>query len=956
MSAGAQSAWKPPDADRQPSAWSPPESDRTPTPTFGQQLLNEAVINPLKQVGAGALGASATANKITANIADAAEWLVRNTAGIEAGAPLRNLSQWARQNQEAQQKQAAELSGGRNDLASQLYRGGTQGLLEIPQYVAAGTVAGPVAGMAIVGAVTEADKGWWPAVQAAAEGALTGGALHVMGPASRAVRLTGAAAMAYAQARLNGADNTTALAHATTMGVMAGATPGGVTAREFVPGLDTALTTAERAGTAAKAGAKAAAPDVAMGTAKAGGGYLAGEIAGMVPGGGFVRHVLDLPTALVGGRQIGRGLKKGVAAARASYAETAPTVAPPAEPAARPTAGPAGAPTDDALLQLYSVETNPAKRSALQAQLIDRGLMNPPGAAPTTPPEANPYRGYSQDALRKVYAIEPDPAKLALIEQAARNRGLSLLSREGRRATAAVPETGAAEARGPSLTQDEALMLRFMGTEDPLSASTADIATARKLAIDNPELLRRLRAGEPEPAVAQPTPAEKAVIAQPPTQAVQAPLPPALQSMLEKAQQTGEFTPEETARAAAILENVEPQATPTAQPPAAVETPLSWARAEIVDRGGQLPAVSEIQRRFKMGYGAATDVLREAQGLRPKGEPIVTPPPAAPPPAPAQPTPPPPAAVAPAAPQPQTVGSFMREAPPTPGRVFAESQGYDWAKLSADDRAALEHVAQAQANMAEQQLPVTPPAAQTQSAGEFMRGEPASELESQLADSLAAVKARKQPAPETPPAAPAAKPENIYAKNNRLAKAVRVTDAAQEAGLTSFDVYKMKPDDFAAKVGEKSISADTMAMVVDKLRKLEADAARGGAAPKAVASFKVVKDPAEPGLWNVDVKIGNQSIGTMELIDHAHELEIDLSHLTPKYRGQGYGKAMYQEAMKHAQQLGKRYLTSGSEFTEDAARVWRSLGGEQFTDAAGDTRWRLPVPKTRPPITDFNRP
>jgi hypothetical protein len=89
-----------------------------------------------------------------------------------------------------------------------------------------------------------------------------------------------------------------------------------------------------------------------------------------------------------------------------------------------------------------------------------------------------------------------------------------------------------------------------------------------------------------------------------------------------------------------------PQATP------AVEDPLQWTRAEIIDRGGQLPAVSEIQRRFKMGYGAASDVLRAAQREPP------TTPPATPPAAPAAPE-------APAAPQEPAAGPIAPAAPAT---------------------------------------------------------------------------------------------------------------------------------------------------------------------------------------------------------------------------------------------------------------------------------------------------
>jgi hypothetical protein len=93
---------------------------------------------------------------------------------------------------------------------------------------------GPVAGFAGLGAIQESDKGWLSALKAAAEGGLTGAALQVMGPASRPVRLTGASAMTYAQARLNGADNNTALANATTMGLVAGAAPGGKSVKQAV--------------------------------------------------------------------------------------------------------------------------------------------------------------------------------------------------------------------------------------------------------------------------------------------------------------------------------------------------------------------------------------------------------------------------------------------------------------------------------------------------------------------------------------------------------------------------------------------------------------------------------------------------------------------------------------------------------------------------------------------------
>lgn len=194
-----------------------------PAAPLGQQAV-QSFVNFGRDIGAAAYGASAAVNRQLANAAD----MVSRITGLPAGGLFRD---W----QQAQEKTAAQLAGGRTDLAGQITRGVTQGILQLPEYAVAATVAGPVAGMAAIGGITEADKGWLPALKAAAEGGLTGGALAVMGPASRMLRLTGAAAMAYAQARLNGADNTTALAHATTMGGMAAIPGGGVTLSELHP-------------------------------------------------------------------------------------------------------------------------------------------------------------------------------------------------------------------------------------------------------------------------------------------------------------------------------------------------------------------------------------------------------------------------------------------------------------------------------------------------------------------------------------------------------------------------------------------------------------------------------------------------------------------------------------------------------------------------------------------------
>jgi hypothetical protein len=374
-----------------------------------------------RDVGSAIYGASATANRMTANLAQGAENLLEKYAGLPQGTPLRDLGQWARNQQQAQQAEAQRLAGGRNDLASQINRGLTQGVLELPQYAVAAHVAGPVAGMAAIGAITEGDKGWQAALEAAASGAATGGALHVMGPASRAVRLTGAAAMTYAQARLQGASHTDALAHATTMGLLSAQNPGGVTAREFVPGLDTAIK-------AGSAGGRAAAPDVAKGTGNA---LLAYGLSYLpIPEG--MKAGLGFTTAAQGARQIGRGVRKGYQAARASMAETAPAEAAPVgeRPAAAPPEpqppGDSGITPDDVLLLRFIGAQDPLNADAEMIgmarqlgaenpELLNRlrsGAPEPPPEAPVTPEEAAAPPVTSLGTLEYTAPAAPIPNKL----------------------------------------------------------------------------------------------------------------------------------------------------------------------------------------------------------------------------------------------------------------------------------------------------------------------------------------------------------------------------------------------------------------------------------------------------------------------------------------------------------------------------------------------------------------
>lgn len=72
------------------------------------------------------------------------------------------------------------------------------------------------------------------------------------------------------------------------------------------------------------AGVRAAAPDVAAGAAKVGAGYAMEH---MLPGAGYLKYAVELPTAYAGARQIGRGLNKGAAAIRQSLRDRATAAA-----------------------------------------------------------------------------------------------------------------------------------------------------------------------------------------------------------------------------------------------------------------------------------------------------------------------------------------------------------------------------------------------------------------------------------------------------------------------------------------------------------------------------------------------------------------------------------------------------------------------------------------------------
>jgi hypothetical protein len=209
-----------------------PESTEAPPMTAGEAL----VTNPAKQVWSGVNAAAAAANRLTANtfhLFDTAASKIAAITGTDKGGIFKQLEDWAREQQKGQEQTAAEMAGGRQDLPSQLFRTGASAAASIPTYATATALGGPVGGMAALGALETADQGPKAMLEAAAQNALGGKALEVMGPASRPIRLFGAGAMTYAELRLQGVDHETALANAMTMAGMAGMHGGGKTAGEI---------------------------------------------------------------------------------------------------------------------------------------------------------------------------------------------------------------------------------------------------------------------------------------------------------------------------------------------------------------------------------------------------------------------------------------------------------------------------------------------------------------------------------------------------------------------------------------------------------------------------------------------------------------------------------------------------------------------------------------------------
>lgn len=164
------------------------------------------------------------------------------------------------------------------------------------------------------------------------------------------------------------------------------------------------LSKAPGAARVAGAGVRAAAPDVAAGAAKVGAGYVMEHI---LPGAGYLKYAVELPTAYSGAKQIGRGLKKGVAASRealnaralraaealAAERAAAEQAAAAARPQPIPEARRIEPPPDTSYVRAVPAEPLPLSRQ-----------LPPPGRPPIVTPAPDPLAG-DTSGVRAVPAV-----------------------------------------------------------------------------------------------------------------------------------------------------------------------------------------------------------------------------------------------------------------------------------------------------------------------------------------------------------------------------------------------------------------------------------------------------------------------------------------------------------------------------------------------------------------------
>lgn len=221
------------------------QADENPAPSK-PGFLDEAFVNPAKQLASGYFQSAAGGAHLLSNVAKG----VGKVTGTKPGGAFENAEQYYR-------KKAAELAGNRKDIPSQIYRGAGSAPGDIAQYTLASSALGPVGGMAAVDAAKAADQGVVPALEAGAKGALTGGAFHVMAPATRPIKALAGFGMGAGESAISGGTPQDIAAGGLTMAGMAAQSPGTVGARDMArnarpapapqPPVTEALPTAESA-------------------------------------------------------------------------------------------------------------------------------------------------------------------------------------------------------------------------------------------------------------------------------------------------------------------------------------------------------------------------------------------------------------------------------------------------------------------------------------------------------------------------------------------------------------------------------------------------------------------------------------------------------------------------------------------------------------------------------------
>jgi len=82
------------------------------------------------------------------------------------------------------------------------------------------------------------------------------------------------------------------------------------------------------------------------------------------------------------------------------------------------------------------------------------------------------------------------------------------------------------------------------------------------------------------------------------------------------------------------------------------------------------------------------------------------------------------------------------------------------------------------------------------------------------------------------------------------------------------------------------------------------------------------------GASEVLAYMGDEIVGNMEFSHTLSGAMTTNAYLEPKFRGKGYGKAMYQYAWNQLKNLGETKVLSDHKVRTDARRVYKSLAEE----------------------------